>query len=173
MYMINPRTGKENYQIKPRGLLNDPVLTIRDVRDRELKLYKKCGGTDYLSWIICDNSPFKSRCKVYTLSNPEQDFWEQMADPTEGYIGIKIKGRNYEEIKELEADVAEGLTEFRDEKFMYYIFINILWMIVSMVLLMYSDLLLQIKIPLPSGGGYEGCGVAAGGSDADDERYYL
>ena len=113
MYMINPRTGKENYQIKPRGLLHDPVLTIRDVRDRELKLYKKCGGTDYLSWIICDNSPFKSRCKVYTLSNPEQDFWEQMADPTDGYIGIRIKGRNYEEIKELEADVAEGLTEFR------------------------------------------------------------
>ena len=113
MYMINPRTGKENYQVKPRGLLNDPVLTIRDVRDRELKLYKKCGGTDYLSWIICDNSPFKSRCKVYTLSNPEQDFWEQMADPTDGYIGIRIKGRNYEEIKELEADVAEGLTEFR------------------------------------------------------------
>ena len=36
-----------------------------------------------------------------------------MADPTDGYIGIRIKGRNYEEIKELEADVAEGLTEFR------------------------------------------------------------
>ena len=56
---------------------------------------------------------------------------------------------------------------------MYYIFINILWMIVSMVLLMYSDLLLQIKIPLPGGGGYEGCGVAADGSDAEEERYDL
>ena len=44
-------------------------------------------------------------------------------------------------------------------------------MIVSMVLLMYSDLLLQIKIPLPGGGGYEGCGVAADGSDAEEERY--
>ena len=47
--------------------------------------------------------------KVYTLSNPEQDFWEQMSDPTEGHIGIKIKGRNFEEIRELEADVAEGI----------------------------------------------------------------
>jgi len=53
---------------------------------------------------------------------------------------------------------------------MYYIFINILWMIVSMVLLMYSDLLLQIKIPLPGGSGYEGCGVSADGGDAEEER---
>lgn len=161
MYMVNPRTGAENRQIKPRNMLNDVPLTIRDVRDRELKNYKKCGGTDYLSWIICDRSPFKSKCKVYSLSNPEQEFWETMADHTDGYIGIRIKGRNYEEIKELEQEVAEGLTDFRNEKFMYYIFINVLWMIVSLVLLMYSDLLLQIKIPLPGDNDtYQKCGVS-------------
>ncbi len=32
-----------------------------------------------------------------------------MSDATDGHIGIKIKGRNFEEIRELEADVAEGI----------------------------------------------------------------
>ena len=94
-----------------------------------------------------------------------------MADHTDGYIGIKIKGRNYEEIKELEQEVAEGLTEFRNEKFMYYIFINVLWMIVSLVLLMYSDLLLQIKIPLDGDNNtFQQCGVEV--ESEDDEKQF-
>ena len=57
MYMVNPVTRV--YQPKPKQVSNRVPLTLRDVRDREIKNYKKCGGTDYLSWIICDRSPFK------------------------------------------------------------------------------------------------------------------
>ena len=94
-----------------------------------------------------------------------------MADHTDGYIGIKTKGRNYEEIKEIEQKVADGLTDFRDEKFMYYIFINILWMIISLVLLMYSDLLLQIKIPLDGDNdAFQQCGFEVQNEDDANER---
>ena len=94
-----------------------------------------------------------------------------MADHTAGYIGIKTKGRNYEEIKEIEQKVADGLTEFRDEKFMYYIFINILWMVISLVLLMYSDLLLQIKIPLDGDNdAFQQCGFEVQNEDDANER---
>ena len=78
MYMINPKTGKDNYCVKPYGALNDEPLTIRDVRDREIKNYKKVGGTDYLSWIICDNSPFKSKCKgMFSPKNNIQGYVKQ------------------------------------------------------------------------------------------------
>ena len=87
-------------------------------------------------------------CKVYTLSNPEQTFWETMQDPTDGYIGIRNKGKNFVKIKEHEAWLADEMANFRDEKFMYYIFINIMWIIVSCVILKYSYMLMSIEIPL-------------------------
>ncbi|CBY40705.1 unnamed protein product, partial [Oikopleura dioica] len=145
-YMINPKTGKGCYQAKPIGYSEEH--TLGDVRDREIKLYKEVGGVNYLSWMIGKNAPFDKRCKVYTLSNPEQTFWETMQDPTDGYIGIRNKGKNFVKIKEHEAWLADEMANFRDEKFMYYIFINVMWIIVSCVILKYSYMLMSIEIPL-------------------------
>jgi hypothetical protein len=71
-----------------------------------------------------------------------------MQDPTDGYIGIRNKGKNFVKIKEHEAWLADEMANFRDEKFMYYIFINIMWIIVSCVILKYSYMLMSIEIPL-------------------------
>ena len=129
-----------------------------------------CVSVSFKNERICV-SLLKSKCKVYSLSNAEQEFWEDMADHTKGYIGIKTKGRNHEEIKQKEQEVAEGLNDFRNEKFMYYIFVNILWMVVSLVLLMYSDLLPQIRIPLNGGNDtFEQCGVNVDNQDDSAKR---
>lgn len=83
-----------------------------------------------------------------------------MQDPSDGYIGIRTKGRDFQKIKEHEAWLAEEMGKFRDEKFMYYIFINVMWIIVSCVILKYSWALLQIKIPIPPDiAKSTGCGV--------------
>ena len=47
-----------------------------------------------MSWVISDGAPIDKNCKVYSLSNPEQAFWDKMVDNTDGYIGIKNKGEN-------------------------------------------------------------------------------
>ena len=69
-----------------------------------------------------------------------------MRDPTDGYIGLRNKGRNFQKIKEHEEWLAGEMSNFRDEKFMYYIFINIMWIIISSIVLKYSWALLQVKI---------------------------
>ena len=61
-----------------------------------------------------------------------------MVDPTDGYIGIKTKGKNQEEIKQIEKRVAAELDAFKTEKFMYFLFINVLWIIISCIVLMYT-----------------------------------
>ena len=108
-----------------------------------------------------------SGCKVYTLSNPEQEFWDTMRDATDGYIGIRNKGRDFQKIKEHEEWLAAEMSNFRDDKFMYYIFINVMWIIISLVILKYSWALLQIKIPISQSlATSTGCGVFD--EDAED-----
>ena len=69
MYMCNPKTGV--YQPKKKEQegkkVKEKLLTYKDVRDRELKNYTKCGGTDYLSWIISDRSPFKVKVEYVNV----------------------------------------------------------------------------------------------------------
>ena len=49
--------------------------------------------SDYLSWVLSDKSPLHKNCKVHILSNPEFDFWTDMVDKDDGYIGIKTEGK--------------------------------------------------------------------------------
>ena len=86
-----------------------------------------------------------------------------MVNPDDGYIGIKTRGKNKEEIKIIERKVAEELDSFKTEKFMYFLFINALWIIISCVVLMYTENLLVIPVPIPD--GIANCGV-----DADDDN---
>ena len=43
-----------------------------------------------MSWILSDKSPFHKNCKIHILSNPEYEFWNDMVDHDDGYIGIRI-----------------------------------------------------------------------------------
>ena len=51
-----------------------------------------------------------------------------------------IKGKNKDEIKVIEKRVASELDAFRTEKFMYFLFINALWIIISSIVLMYTGM---------------------------------
>ena len=50
---------------------------------------------DYLSWVLSDKSPLHKNCKVHILSNPEYDFWTDMVDKDDGYIGIRTEGKHF------------------------------------------------------------------------------
>ena len=56
-------------------------------------------------------------------------------------INIRIKGRNKQEIAETEARIVQELDSFRTEKYMYFLFINALWMIITTVLLLYTGII--------------------------------
>ena len=64
---------------------------------------------------------------------------------------IDISGKNSTEIAATEARVVEELEAFRTEKFMYFLFINALWMIVTSIILLYTDSLISIDIEIPRG----------------------
>ena len=63
----------------------------------------------------------------------------------------KYSGKNSAEIAATEARVVEELEAFRTEKFMYFLFINALWMIVTSIILLYTDSLISIDIEIPRG----------------------
>ena len=93
-----------------------------------------------------------------------------MVNPDDGYIGIKTRGKNKDEIKIIEKRVAEELDSFKTEKFMYFLFINALWIIISCVVLMYTENLLVIKVPIPD--GIANCGVIDEDDDEPDSFEY-
>ena len=64
---------------------------------------------------------------------------------------LKHLGKNSAEIAATEARVVEELEAFRTEKFMYFLFINALWMIVTSIILLYTDSLISIDIEIPRG----------------------
>ena len=82
-----------------------------------------------------------------------------MQDPTDGFIGIKKNGRNGKIISKHEEKLAEEMTKFKDEKFLYFIFINILWIIVSCTILKYSYLLGHIDIDITGNEKFHSCGI--------------
>ena len=88
-----------------------------------------------------------------------------MQDPTDGFIGIKKNGRNGKVIEKHENKLAEEMTKFKDEKFLYFIFINILWIIVSCTILKYSYLLGHIDIDITANEKFHSCGI-----QIDDEE---
>ena len=123
---------------------------------REIAVYNDT-NIEYMSWALSNKTPFHENCTVHILSNPEYEFWRRMVNPDDGYIGIKTRGKNQDEIKIIEKKVAEELDSFKNEKFMYFLFINALWIIVSSVVLRYTEDLLVIKVPIPD--GIANCGV--------------
>ena len=66
-------------------------------------------------------------------------------------LTFEISGKNSTEIAATEARVVEELEAFRTEKFMYFLFINALWMIVTSIILLYTDSLISIDIEIPRG----------------------
>ena len=123
-----------------------------------------------MSWALSNKSPFHGNCTAHILSNPEYEFWRQMVNPDDGYIGIKTRGKNQDEIKIIEKKVAEELDSFKNEKFMYFLFINALWIIVSSVVLRYTENLLVIKVPIPD--GIANCGVEDEATRLSDFSYH-
>ena len=66
-------------------------------------------------------------------------------------LTFEFSGKNSTEIAATEARVVEELEAFRTEKFMYFLFINALWMIVTSIILLYTDSLISIDIEIPRG----------------------
>ena len=123
---------------------------------------KRFGKSSYLSWILHKNAPFSEETKVYTLPQIEYKFWEKMKDPSTGYLRIHSKGadqarffttRRVEynfymnfhinffykkilkaEIKRREEAMAQMLTDFRNKVCGSLIFINILFLVFTIVL---------------------------------------
>lgn len=147
---------------KPKGYQTQ--LTLNDVLRREEINQEASGGVDYLSWIVSETSPFsKSKycwiwtisndlpylllgCKVYTLSNPEEKFWKEMGDPTFGHIGIKKNGQNADLVKKQEELLEQEMSEFRNFTFAYFMMINLIWFIITLVLSLYADILPTISV---------------------------
>ena len=107
-----------------------------------------------------------------------------MVDPTDGYIGIKTKGKNQEEIKKIEKRVAAELDAFKTEKFMYFLFINVLWIIISCIVLMYTGLLKMrrkvelsyfseklLSIPIVIPDNIANCGEKIEDEDSEDDTF--
>ena len=83
MYLSNPRTKK--YQTIPEDWT---PLQFEHVLEREQFLNR---DSKYFSWFLDDTINLSSGCKVYSLSNPEYQFWQEMADADTGHIGIRTK----------------------------------------------------------------------------------
>ena len=148
MYLSNPRTKK--YQPIPDEWT---PLQFEHVLEREQFLNR---DSKYFSWFLDDTINLSSSCKVYSLSNPEYQFWQEMADPDSGHIGIRTKGRFQKRVKEQEIVLAEDLTAFKRKMYLLYIFANLLWMTVSVLVIKYSEDLLSIDIIIEDLPGLEG-----------------
>ena len=148
MYLSNPRTKK--YQPIPDEWA---PLQFEHVLEREQFLNR---DSKYFSWFLDDTINLSSSCKVYSLSNPEYQFWQEMADPDSGHIGIRTKGRFEKRVKEQEILLSEDLTAFKRKMYLLYIFANLLWMTVSVLVIKYSEDLLSIDIIIEDLPGLEG-----------------
>ena len=129
MHMTNPKTLPNNFQLSPEGRV--PVK-LKDIFEREKDSYENLGYSylrtvsllyrfyafpvqhrshyrnHKLSWII-HNEYFYKQNKVYSLSWPEEEFWNKMNDPSKGYIGIRANGENAEMIAAKEKDLTVGM----------------------------------------------------------------
>ena len=122
--------------------------------DKE-KIYRT--SVNYLGWVLSSRSPIDPNCTVHVLSNPEFQFWKEMCSTDGGYIGIRTKSKNFQQLKKDEEQLMKDLTAFRTEKFALYLFINTLWIIVSTIVLKYTSALLQVPIEIP--GSFQNCGT--------------
>ena len=150
--MTNPR----NNQYQPNSINWEPVK-YSEVTERE-RICHQAGN--YIDWILDKTSSFSSNCRVYSLSNPEYAFWVDMIDPDEGHIGIRTRGENKERVKESELILSEGLKEFRTKMYLTYMFMNLLWLTISVLMVKYADELPSITIWIPTNNAYlDGCSM--------------
>ena len=69
-----------------------------------------------------------------------------MRDPTNGHIGIKKNGRNQEAIVKLEKSLQSDMLDFRNSSFAYFVIINTIWFIITLVLGIYANELPTIVV---------------------------
>ena len=84
---------------------------------------------EYLSWFLEPSSPFEANSKIYTMADPEYKFWKSVVDPENGHIRL-VDGTLDETQKErLTKERANQLVKFRNDIFLFYIIVNVLWMV--------------------------------------------
>ena len=105
------------------------ILTIKKIRDRE---YHECavrGNLDYLSWFLEPSSPLEPLSKIYTMADPEYKFWKSVVDPENGHIRLVDGTLDENEKERLHGERSVALTKFRNDIFLFYIIVNVLWMV--------------------------------------------
>ena len=99
-------------------------IQIRAISGSKLK--------DWVHNVLLIHGPFqRSRARSRAGPFSGQDVYGQLTENS-------MKGKNKDEIKVIEKRVASELDAFRTEKFMYFLFINALWIIISSIVLMYT-----------------------------------
>ncbi|CAG5095624.1 Oidioi.mRNA.OKI2018_I69.XSR.g14266.t1.cds [Oikopleura dioica] len=125
------------------------TIKIRKIRLRE---YSECamrGNLDYFSWFLEPNAPFEPTTRIYTLADPEYNFWKSLQDPANGHL--KIVDSEYSDVdkERLQNERKKALAKFRNDIFLFYIVANILWMTIGLMLRQFGDRLLQIGYDAP------------------------
>jgi hypothetical protein len=104
-------------------------MTVKNIRYRE---YNECavrGNMDYLSWFLEKSAPFELKTKIYTLAEPEYKFWKSIVDPENGHIRIVDGTLGEDEKNRLAKERAIQMVKFRDDMFLFYVIVNIIWMV--------------------------------------------
>ena len=127
------------FKIICRGFCQTKVHCIKTARYIFYRIRNMIFGQ---TWLIKMMAISVSKLKV-------NNFWQ--FSRIFANFDISIPGKNSTEIAATEARVVEELEAFRTEKFMYFLFINALWMIVTSIILLYTDSLISIDIEIPRG----------------------
>ena len=128
--------SKTIFKIICRGFCQTKVHCIKTARCIFYRIRNTIFGQ---TWLIKMMAISVSKLKVNI-------FWQFLR-----ILTFEFSGKNSTEIAATEARVVEELEAFRTEKFMYFLFINALWMIVTSIILLYTDSLISIDIEIPRG----------------------
>ena len=87
------------------------------------------GNLDYFSWFLEPNAPFEPATRIYTLADPEYNFWKSLQDPQNGHL--KLVDSEYSDVdkERLQNERQKALDKFRNDIFLFYVVANILWMV--------------------------------------------
>ena len=105
------------------------VLTVKKIRERE---YHECAGRgniEYVSWFLEAAAPFEPLSKIYTMAHPEYKFWKSLVDKDNGHIRIVDGTLDDSERERQDRERKLALVKFRNDIFLFYIIVNVLWMV--------------------------------------------
>lgn len=134
---------KTMFKIICRGFCQTKVHCIKTARCIFYRIRNTIFGQ---TWLIKMMAISVSKLKVNKHTEIFGNFWQFLR-----ILTFEFSGKNSTEIAATEARVVEELEAFRTEKFMYFLFINALWMIVTSIILLYTDSLISIDIEIPRG----------------------